>query len=317
MTNASYYLTVADIAGTGLFVDRDFALVPLCVFQTFMSVVFRLEMSNFTDQRIALAVYVLQGVLEATLRLTTPRRDEWAKNAAQWCLRSCRGRRQGTRLVFSEPVQGVGVSIKERSALSKPSIPHLAAPSIAAERLASTADERKMVVRQFHARIILCELWTEYAGMFLGSLALALSQNYVLYRPFRPFRKYPELFDGDNARFFRELATGLVVQVGIEVLTDVICLVVQRRWGLDVSAAWKRLPLLSLAPLIGYGMLFASYSGQYRSLFADSLTPCNYQDMCACVGNGLLPGGVRESYCVIIYPNISSDATDSVAPVRA
>ncbi len=305
MTNASYYLTVADIAGTGLFVNRDIALVPLCVFQTFMSVVFRLEMSNFTDQRIALAVYVLQGVLEVTLRLTSPRRHEWVMNAAQWCRRSEGRGSQRTRLVLSEAV--LGASIKERSALPKSSIQPLGAPpSIAAERLASTVYERKLVVRQFHARVILVEMWTEYAGMLLGSLALALSQHYVLYRPFRPFRKYPELFDGDSARFFRELVTNLVVQVGIEVLTDVICLIVQRRWGLDVSAAWGRLPLLSLAPLIFYGMLFASYSGQYRSLFADDLTPCNLQDMCACVGNGLLPGGVRESYCVIIYPNISS-----------
>ncbi len=325
MVNASYYLTVADIAGSGLSVNRDSALLTICVFQVFMAVVFRLEMSNFSDKRVALAVFVLQGVLEVALRLTGPQRDEWTKDATRRCLLSSSGRggRRGTRLVFSEPVHGdpqAGAISKASSEL--PNSPHshvlaLARPpraapqSRVAERLAGTAQERLLVMRQFHARVLLVDMWAEYVGMFMGSMALALSQHYVLYRPFRPYRKYPELFDGDSVRFFTDLAEGLAVQVGIEILTDAICVFFLRRRGMDACAAWSRLPLLTLTPLIGFGMLFASYSGQYRSLFADNLALCNHQDMCACVGHGLLPGGVRESYCAIIYPNISSTLDDT------
>ncbi len=318
MNNASYYLTVADIAGSGLSVNRDSALLTIGVFQVFMAVVFRLEMSNFSDRRVALAVFVLQGVLEVAMRLTGPERHEWTKNATRRCLRSCSGRggRRGTRLVFSEAVLGdpqAGASSKASSVL--PNSPHslaLALPPRAApqsrvvERRAVSAQERLLVVRQFHARVMLVDMWAEYMGMFLGTMALALSQHYVLYHPFRPYRKYPELFDGDSARFFADLVEGLAVQVVIEILTDAFCVFILRRRGLDAWAAWTRLPLLALAPLVSFGMLFAAYSGQYRSLFADNLAPCNHQDMCDCVGHGLLPGGVRESYCAIIYPIISS-----------
>ncbi len=313
MVNASYYLTVADIAGSGLSVNRGVALLTICIFQVFMAVVIRLDMSNFTDRRVALAVFVLQGVLEVALRLTSHQRNEWAKNAMRRCLRSGsgRGERRTTRLVFAEPVHGdpqAGASSKASSVLDP--------QSRVVERLAVRPQERLLVGRRFHESVVLIEMWAEYIGMFMGSMALALSHHYVLYRPFRPYRKYPELFDGDSAKFFADLVQDTAMQVGIEILTDTFCVFFMRRRGLDLWAARTRLPrlrqaLLVRAPLVGYGMLFASYSGQFRSLFADNLAPCNHQDMCACVGRGLLPGGVRESYCAIIYPNISTTLDDS------
>ena len=69
MVSAAYYLTVADLKNAGVAVNRDVAVVPVIVFQTFMSIVFRLEVSNYDDPRVALTTCLLQGVLEVVLRL--------------------------------------------------------------------------------------------------------------------------------------------------------------------------------------------------------------------------------------------------------
>lgn len=65
------------------------------------------------------------------------------------------------------------------------------------------------------------------------------------------------------------------------------------------------LPSAALAPLVLFSLAFATYAGQVRSLYSDSLSKCNLMDFCWCVGNGLLPGGERESYCLLLYPNSS------------
>ena len=50
---------------------------------------------------------------------------------------------------------------------------------------------------------------------------------------------------------------------------------------------------------------------QYRSLNGgDSVEQCNHGDVCWCVGNGLLPGGVREGYCLLLYLNSSGRPTN-------
>jgi hypothetical protein len=70
MVSAAYYLTVADLKNSGVAVNRDAAVVPVVMYQTFMSIVFRLEVSNYDDLKVALATCLLQGVLEIVLRLT-------------------------------------------------------------------------------------------------------------------------------------------------------------------------------------------------------------------------------------------------------
>ena len=46
MVSAAYYLTVADLMNAGVAVNRDVAVVPVIAYQTFMSIVFRLEVSR-------------------------------------------------------------------------------------------------------------------------------------------------------------------------------------------------------------------------------------------------------------------------------
>jgi hypothetical protein len=103
IVSASYYPTVADVAVSGL--NRDVAIAPVVSFMTMMSIVFRLEVSDYDDPMVALVTCLLQGVLEVALRVTAPERDEAIKLAFRrlrcgW-LRCGRKKRRSTVLVVA------------------------------------------------------------------------------------------------------------------------------------------------------------------------------------------------------------------------
>ena len=100
-----------------------------------------------------------------------------------------------------------------------------------------------------------------------------------------------------------------MVQIVIEIVTDTICLMFEARRGLELVAVWRELPKAALTPIVLYALYFAALAGGARSILGDSLDRCNHHDMCWCVGNGLQPGGVREGYCMLLYPNSSGVPT--------
>jgi hypothetical protein len=307
LVSSAYYLTVADLGNSGVAVNRDVAVVPVLGYQTFMSIVFRLEVSNYDDPRVALATCLLQGVLEVVLRLTAPERDAWVKRVFRKFSCAARNRR-GTTLVVTSSVapgsHGQPSSALAESVSAASSALHRSKTS---ERVAA-ADERDAVVKQFRARMILVDMWGEFAGIYIGSLVLFLGQRMPLYYPFRPYRKYPELFDGGN--YYGVLAVGTMMQIVIEIITDTVCLVFEARRGLAPLAVWRELPKAALTPIILFALMFATMAGQIRSLYGDSVDKCIRRDPCWCVGDGLLPGGVREGYCLLLYPNSSGRPTN-------
>jgi hypothetical protein len=301
MVSAAYYLTVADLNNAGVAVNRDAAVAPVIGYLTFMSIVFRLEVGNYDDPRAAVATWLLQGVLEIVLRITAPERDAWVKRVSRKFGGVPRMRRATTLVVRS-----VSPGMKGRP--SSPLAISFSAESFSPNR-SDTSErdaaehERHGVIKQFHARMILVDMWSEYAGIFVANLVLFLGQTMPLYYSFRPYRKHPELFNGGN--YNSMLACDTMVQVVIEIITDTICLVVEARRGREPLAVWRQLPKARLLPLIFVVLIFATLSGQIRSLQGDSVDQCNHRDLCWCVGNGLLPGGVREGYCLLLYPNSS------------
>jgi hypothetical protein len=240
------------------------------------------------------------------LRLTAPERDAWVKRVSRRF--GCGNRRRrATTLVVTSVVPG---SHGEHSSVLANSFSGMSSAlhrSKTSERIAA-ADERDVVIKQFRARMILVDMWSEFAGIYIGTVVLFLGQRNAMYYPFRPFRKHPELFDGGN--YYGELAVGAIVQIVIEIVTDTVCLVFETRRGLSPLAVWRELPKAELTPIILFALIYATYVGQARSLlYGDSLDQCNHRDVCWCVGNGLLPGGVREGYCLLMYPNSSGRPT--------
>jgi hypothetical protein len=306
MVSAAYYLTVTDSVGSGLEVNRDVPLAPTVAFQTFASVAFRLELSNFDDPRVALATAIFQGVLEVVLRCTAPERGMWTKRHLHKLATACRGEksrdRRATALVVVHPAP-------MSSAQSRPGKAERTFIELARQGLQPTPvriaeeHERRAVILRFNARMILLDMFGEYSGILIGSLILFMGQHNVMRYPFRPYRMHPNLFDGGN--FYGELLAGTVVQMVIEVVTDTVCLLYEGRRGLDPLAVWRDLPRGALFPVVFAGMLYSTLAGTLRTAYGDSLVKCVHTDMCGCVGRGLLPGGVREAYCMMIYANTS------------
>ncbi len=298
--SASYHLSVADV-GPGFAVSRQMAVAPMVTFQAMMAIVFRLEVSNYDEPWAALATCLAQGVLEVILRVTAPGRDEWIKQSVRKLrCRTPAGKRRTTVLVIASTSVAPLSSQGERfDVTAKPG----AGSSVLVERPAAV-HERRAVVSQFHARLFVVDMWSEYAGIYIGGMVLALGQTDPLYYNFRPFRKHLELFDGGN--WYGELALGSALMVAIEFVTDTICILFEeRRRSVRLLSVWRELPKARLLPLVAFSLLLASFGGQVRSLNGDNLKLCNRRDACFCVDNGLLPGGVREAYCLAIYPNSS------------
>jgi hypothetical protein len=151
--------------------------------------------------------------------------------------------------------------------------------------------------------MILIDMWAEFAGIYISFLLLLLGQSNALYNPFHPFRKHPELFHGGN--YYAELAFGTVEQIAIEIITDTVCVVFETRRGLQPLTVWRELPKVALTPIILFALTYAIYVGQARSKQGESFHECYHRDLCWCVGNGLRTGGVREAYCLLLYPNSS------------
>ncbi len=282
--------------------NRDAAVAPALMYQVFMSIVFRLEVSNYDDPRVALATCIFQGVLEIALRLTALERDAWVNRVTSWQGCVAPFRRWFTASVVPD-WRGQAVSVVSHSTSKSPQSSLVNLRRVEAPKRVAALNQRSAVVTQFRSRMIAVDMWGECAGIYISSVLLFLGQSNVLYYPFRPFRKHRELLDGGN--YYGELAVYTVVQIAIEIVTDTACLVFERRRGLKTLTAWREFPKAALMPIIIYALIYATRIGQTRSFMGDTVDHCAHRDMCWCVDNGLQPGGVREAYCLLIYPNSS------------
>jgi hypothetical protein len=88
---------------SGEAVSGDAAVAPLIACRKLMSIVFRLEVSNFDDPQVALATCLLQGVLEVVLRLTAPERDAWVKRVSRVRLRNSQTAQNQARRHLGRP----------------------------------------------------------------------------------------------------------------------------------------------------------------------------------------------------------------------
>ena len=147
VNQGGYYLTVAEFPGS-MQVNRDAALPLIAWFHIGIGIAFRLELSNFDSEGWALGTVAAQAVLEVVTRGTARERDAWLKSFAR---RRCgwfgHGARRGTTIAHPGAP----------AALFKQQLPGL------------TYEERRAVVSEFHSRVILTEMISEYAGKWRGA----------------------------------------------------------------------------------------------------------------------------------------------------
>jgi hypothetical protein len=139
--------------------------------------------------------------------------------------------------------------------------------------------------------------------MFMTTALLLHYQSDVLAFPIQAFHQQPELFDGiiESRRIWQSLA----VQLLFEIISDTVCTYFEARRGLNPIAVWRNLPKAQLCAGFMLMSIFGYIGGAYRTSYGDSLDECVNEDMCFCINNGLRPGGVREAYCLLLYPNSS------------
>ncbi len=151
VNQGGYYLTVAEFPGS-MQVNRDAALPLIAWFHIGIGIAFRLELSNFDSEGWALGTVAAQAVLEVVTRGTARERDAWLKSFAR---RRCdwfgQGARRGTTIALIAPATTIAHP-GAPAALFKQQLPGL------------TYEERRAVVSEFHSRVILTEMISEYAG---------------------------------------------------------------------------------------------------------------------------------------------------------
>jgi hypothetical protein len=141
------------------------------------------------------------------------------------------------------------------------------------------------------------------AGILISAIVLWQGMQNPLMLPYGPLRNHPEIFFGQD--FLAELGSITAQQLGAELLTDTLCLLFEQHRGYDVLEVWHSLPKTAMLPFLVAAFALGSIAGTYRSLLSDNFAACNHHDFCLCMDNGLLRGGVREQYCLIIYANSS------------
>jgi hypothetical protein len=149
-------------------------------------------------------------------------------------------------------------------------------------------------------------MMAEYVGIIISLMLLVFFVDKPLARP------YPWYIDNALGKLTANhwsLIFSTVLQILMEVLVDGTCLYFERIT--DPLSIWralnkrKFLPLLLLASLYGSNLAFAIF------ISGDNFSSCRGTDMCFCVNNGFIQGGVREAYCHLIYPNATWD-TDPI-----
>lgn len=145
---------------------------------------------------------------------------------------------------------------------------------------------------------IVAECMAEFSGI-VGSVSLILlwSNSRALFAmPFEYYTNAPMPFD-EPIPLEPILAWG-AGQVFAELCTDIFCCMYEQRRGahlLEAARSFAAAKVVLVATALVASLLTYSALG-----FTTSYSQCEGDDVCACVNNGLRPGGLREAYCVYL-----------------
>ena len=158
----------------------------------------------------------------------------------------------------------------------------------------------------FYSLLAVTDMLAEYTGIAASCFIIPFWRDKPLAKPYQYYAKStlvgstPDL----TPQFF-----SCALQFACELFVDGCCVYFERRldhwrsWGLITRTLCKFILLYCFVALVGGTV------AEGVILLSDQLVSCDGQDMCLCVNHGLVVGGVRESYCRLIYPNATWDAT--------
>lgn len=287
-TKCAWYLTSdAEINGeesSDNILNRVVAWVFVGWLQVFWALYYRLAITNMQSFWKSLFVVTWQAFLEIFLRLTILQRDEAIGRIKK---RAFKLKRRQTKVLDWSNVQNLKSIV-----------------SVARVKGSQADIENAQAV--FYSMILLTDMMAEYVGIASSGFLLAFWSSKPL---IRPFNWYVDNALGDQAPEFGWLCFTTALQVGFEIMVDLICMRYEKRT--DPSAIWASTNKRVFGILFMMSSWYGSISAVSFFTMGDNFNACQGMDMCHCVKNGLQEGGVREAYCHLIYPNGTWD-TDPV-----
>ncbi len=276
VTRSSWYLSFdAGVGGKGVTnLKREIAWVFYGWMQVWYAVFYRLSVISTADPLVGALIIVWQSLLEVVLRLTHERRDRMVRDSFSRHMI----KRKATRLAY----------------MIHPEL----SSNVLAQSQVSVVD-RGTAQRQFYSLLIMVEMMAEYVGIFSSCLLFVCWKHAPLVVPQAPYatQALDEDIDASRVVWFS------VIQFLFEVCVDNVCINFEHY---DTKTMYKN---VSNKRHFFFFFALSTYYGTYLAhafiRVQDNFQACQDQDMCYCVNNGLVKKGVREAYCMLIYPGVN------------
>jgi hypothetical protein len=297
---AWYFRFDAHVGGDEITVlHRECAHVFLSWVLILWATYFRLLVSNLGSSEKTAAVVLYQATLELVLRLTLYERGKMLKKAVLFVKQRCFGR--------NSQKAHHRATVLDESHLTKVAPAAVLANQLTVRRHFVQGEQeeatQKLATRDFVSMVILMDMMAEYVGIFASFIYLVA---YVDKPVSAPYPWYIEQVFEPSKADFTSLIYSTALQLVMELLVDSVCLYFDRRT--DPLSIWKSLDKRKFVPLFMLASWYGTLLADMAFKWGDDLTKCWGTDMCFCVKNGLLQGGVREAYCLKIYPNATWEA---------
>ena len=247
-------------------------------------------------------VLVGAAVQEVAGRLTVRRRDRevarlqrWLRARRLWC--GCGS------------VAETDARLEEECASPSQS-PTVCQASTLPSRYLETAERRASVsafAPQFFAYTLLNDAVCEYSAIAAAHLLPILFHDRPLQTPLDYF--LADRFASSRVFDFGSVLYSLLLQVAMEVAVDALCFTALSFQGYDFHGTWKAVHKRGhVCALFLAGWMISAWINV--ALHYEFLGPCLQRDLCYCAGgHGLKAGGLRERYCVYLYPANTTNVT--------
>lgn len=291
---SAWYLTSdAQVAGTGVEPNREDAWVFVAYIKFSLAVVYRSLVANIDDPIIGWGLVIWQGLVEIFLRLTLQTREEWITTYT----RQCMGQQNRRGTVTVVPSSAASFTLTSITAFAK-----RGATSLPSHMNSAILNSAKAKVA-FYSTLVQMDMISEYVGIIVSCCLIIYWKKAPLFYPFQEYRQHILTKDTnpDSTNLLLFCVLSLVTEVGV----DTICVVFER--GTDPYAVWKTMNKRRFIPLLVTALNYAACLAFGFLMAGDDYLYCYGKNLCYCVNHGLQPGGVRDTYCKVMYPNVTWD----------
>ncbi len=282
---------------------RECAFVFLLWVLVLWATYYRLVVANMKSTAKSVVVVLYQAVLELGLRVTLFQREKAMKEATSNVKQCCTKEEKEEKS-------------RKNTVIALEHMTKVAPTSILAMQRATTRgkeDEEKatrnLAQRDFISMVVLIDMMAEYVGIMNSFILLISYTDKPLISPYNWYIDNVLGKESEDVDRSALIFTALL-QFGMEMVVDSLCLYFDRKT--DPLSIWKSLNKRKFIPLFIMASWYGSVLAVTMFVGSDNVDKCMGADLCYCVNNGLMEGGVLEAYCFLIYPNANWTTTPPI-----